>query len=170
MGHDSAGNSPSWHLEALVITHESSGRQWSFGCDLWFDSQQGDGLTQRDLFPVRWDESALLCLHALAVIECMKACLAAQDPECRLHAMRCPRAQCSYPHACFCTEVRAVVRCRQHGSCPELLASAGGKADYMHMLIGMSLVQHASTTLWVQTDRHVYEAIVRVATVNAQAG
>lgn len=53
VGHDSAGNSPSWHLEALVITHESSGRQWRFSCDLWFDSQQGDGLTQRDLFPVR---------------------------------------------------------------------------------------------------------------------
>ena len=53
VGHDSAGKSPSWHLEALVITHEPSGKKWTFGCDLWFDLQQGDGLTQRDLFPVR---------------------------------------------------------------------------------------------------------------------
>ena len=53
LGHDSAGKSPSWHLEALVITHEPSGRQWSFGGGLWFDLQQGDGLTQRDLYPIR---------------------------------------------------------------------------------------------------------------------
>ncbi|KAL3141352.1 hypothetical protein ABBQ32_004935 [Trebouxia sp. C0010 RCD-2024] len=52
LGHDSAGQSPSWHLEALVITHEPSGQQWNFGGNMWFGPHQGDGLTQRDLYPV----------------------------------------------------------------------------------------------------------------------
>ncbi len=53
IGHDSAGSSPSWHLEALLITHLPSGQQWRFGCGLWFDLQQGDGLTERELTPIR---------------------------------------------------------------------------------------------------------------------
>ncbi|DBB10366.1 TPA: hypothetical protein ACH3X3_001925 [Trebouxia sp. C0006] len=52
IGHDSAGSSPSWHLEALLITHLPSGQQWRFGCGLWFDLQQGDGLTERELMPI----------------------------------------------------------------------------------------------------------------------
>ena len=53
VGHDSAGKSPSWHLESLVVTHKPSGRQWSFACGLWFDLHQSDGRAEHDLYPSR---------------------------------------------------------------------------------------------------------------------
>ncbi|DBA69854.1 TPA: hypothetical protein ACH3X2_012566 [Trebouxia sp. C0005] len=65
VGHDSAGSTPSWHLEALLITHLPSGQQWRFGCGLWFDLQQGDGLTERELMPT--SDKAHLVWYALTL-------------------------------------------------------------------------------------------------------
>lgn len=53
IGHNSAGSSPSWHLDSVVVTHMASLKQWLFSCGCWFDMQQEDGLTERDLYPGR---------------------------------------------------------------------------------------------------------------------
>ena len=50
VGHDSSGQNPAWHLEALTVMHVPSGQQWHFSCEQCFDLHHGDGLAERDLF------------------------------------------------------------------------------------------------------------------------
>ncbi|CAF0746946.1 unnamed protein product [Brachionus calyciflorus] len=50
IGHDNRGISPNWHLKEIII--EKNAEKYVFPCSKWFDKNQDDRLTERELIPI----------------------------------------------------------------------------------------------------------------------
>ncbi len=49
--HDNKGASSGWFLNKIIIDNESTGQQWTFGCNCWLATDEGDGKIDRTLMP-----------------------------------------------------------------------------------------------------------------------
>jgi len=51
IGHDNSGFFPGWFVGTIQIRNESTGQEWNFDVNQWFDKSKGDKLIVRELFP-----------------------------------------------------------------------------------------------------------------------
>ena len=47
--HDGTGMGAGWFLDHIDVRSELTGNGWSFPCNKWLDTDEADGLIQRDL-------------------------------------------------------------------------------------------------------------------------
>jgi hypothetical protein len=52
IGHDGSGFGSGWFLDNIVVTAESTNKQWIFNCGRWLDKGEDDGQIVRDLAPI----------------------------------------------------------------------------------------------------------------------
>jgi len=52
LGHDNAGFFPGWFVATVQVRNESTGQEWNFDVNQWFDKSRGDKLIVRELFPM----------------------------------------------------------------------------------------------------------------------
>ena len=52
VGHDGSGFGSGWFLDNIVVTAETTNKQWIFNCSRWLDKGEDDGQIVRDLAPV----------------------------------------------------------------------------------------------------------------------
>ena len=51
IGHDGTGVGAGWHLKEVIVDAPKLGKKWHFPCGHWLDKNEGDGKTERDLYP-----------------------------------------------------------------------------------------------------------------------
>jgi hypothetical protein len=49
VGHDNSGFTPGWFLEKIIITEETSKREWYFLCGKWLAKDEDDGQIEREI-------------------------------------------------------------------------------------------------------------------------
>lgn len=67
IGHDNTSANSSWHLAEVMVENITSGTEWLFPVQQWFDSKIGDCLTRRLLFPGSTRRPATVRRYKLAV-------------------------------------------------------------------------------------------------------
>ena len=49
IGHDNKGFMSGWFLDKVTVTNSATGQSWDFPCGRWFDRDEDDGQTEREL-------------------------------------------------------------------------------------------------------------------------
>jgi len=55
IGHDGRGIGSGWFLDKVFVTHENTGKRWTFPCNRWLDKGEDDKKIERTLFPASGD-------------------------------------------------------------------------------------------------------------------